>query len=83
MWLVKRTERFHTVTVSVCGGIFHNVGQLFVAALVVENYNVLYYMPVLLVAGILTGFVIGILADELGRRLKFLFRNKQENQKKQ
>lgn len=77
MWLVKKTGHFHTVTVSVCGGIFHNVGQLLVAALVVENYNVLYYMPVLLVAGILTGFVIGILADELGRRLKFLFQKKQ------
>lgn len=77
MWLVKRAGHFHTVTVSVCGGIFHNVGQLLVAALVVENYNVLYYMPVLLVAGILTGFVIGILADELGKRLKFLFQKKQ------
>lgn len=77
MWLVKRAGHFHTVTVSVCGGIFHNVGQLLVAALVVENYNVLYYMPVLLVAGILTGFVIGILADEIGKRLKFLFQKKQ------
>lgn len=77
MWLVKKTGHFHTITVSVCGGIFHNVGQLLVAALVVENYNVLYYMPVLLVAGILTGFVIGVLADELGKRLKFLFQKKQ------
>lgn len=41
MWLVKKTGQFHLVTVSVCGGISHNVGQLFVAALVVENYNVL------------------------------------------
>lgn len=38
------------------GGIFHNVGQLVVAAYVVENYNIFYYMPVLLIAGALTGF---------------------------
>ncbi len=77
MWLVKKTGQFHLVTVSVCGGISHNVGQLFVAALVVENYNVLYYMPVLLVAGIITGFVIGVLGEELIKRLQFLFQKKQ------
>lgn len=77
MWLVKKTGQFYSVTVSVCGGISHNVGQLFVAALVVENYNVLYYMPVLLVAGIITGFVIGVLGEELIKRLQFLFQKKQ------
>ncbi len=77
MWLVKGTGQFHPVSVSVCGGISHNIGQLFIAALIVENYNVLYYMPALLAAGIVTGFIIGVLGEELIKRLQFLFRKKE------
>ncbi len=74
MWLVKKTNKFSLISVSVCGGMSHNIGQLIVAALIADNYNVMYYMPVLLVAGIVTGFVIGIIAAELEHRLQFLFR---------
>lgn len=65
MWLVKKTKLLGLIPVSVCGGIAHNAGQLLVAALVVENYNIFYYMPMLLVAGILTGLLIGIAAQEI------------------
>lgn len=75
MWAVKRTGKLGILPVSVCGGIFHNIGQLAVAALVVENYNVFYYLPVLLLAGAATGLVIGIVAQELiiriGDRMNF------------
>ena len=75
MWAVKRTGKFGILPVSVCGGIFHNIGQLAVAALVVENYNVFYYLPVLLLAGAATGLAIGVVAQELiiriGDRINF------------
>lgn len=75
MWAVKRTGKLGILPVSVCGGIFHNIGQLAVAAFVVENYNVFYYLPVLLLAGAATGLVIGIVAQELiiriGNRMNF------------
>lgn len=70
MLLLKKTGKFKVVPVSVIGGIFHNVGQLFVASVVVENYNLFYYMPVLFVAGFITGFLIGVLAQEMIIRLK-------------
>ncbi len=73
MWLIKRWGHFHVITVSALGGVFHNIGQLIVAMLVVENYYILYYMPVLLVAGFVTGVLIGVLSNELIHRLKFLF----------
>lgn len=69
MLLLKKTGKFKVVPVSVAGGIFHNVGQLLVASAVVENYNLFYYMPVLLVAGFVTGFLIGVLAQEMIIRL--------------
>ncbi len=75
MWAVKRTGKLGILPVSVCGGIFHNIGQLAVAALVVENYNVFYYLPVLLLAGAATGLAIGVVAQELiiriGDRINF------------
>lgn len=52
------------------GGVFHNIGQLVVAAIVVETYSVIGYLPVLLVAGLITGFVIGTVATEMIRRLR-------------
>ncbi len=70
MALIKRTGKFQVVSVSVLGGIFHNVGQLFVASVAVENLNLFYYTPVLLAAGFITGFLIGILSQEMIRRLK-------------
>lgn len=72
MLALKHTKKFQIVTVSVMGGIFHNIGQLCVASAVVENYNLFYYAPMLLIAGFLTGFLIGILAVEMTERLKGL-----------
>ena len=51
--------------VSMFGGIFHNIGQILVAMSVVENLKLIYYLPVLLVAGTVTGFVIGIVAGKI------------------
>ena len=69
MYLLKKTKKLKVVSVSVTGGISHNIGQLLVAALVVSNYNILYYGTVLIVAGAVTGFVIGIIAQEMILRL--------------
>lgn len=62
MAALKKTGRFSIVGVSVSGGVFHNVGQIVVAALVVENVRMVYYLPFLLVSGVVTGFLIGIVA---------------------
>ena len=60
MTLLKKQGGFSVIGVSVAGGVSHNVGQLIVAMLVVETYQVGYYLPVLLVAGVLTGLGIGL-----------------------
>ena len=66
---LKRTEQLHLISVSAAGGVAHNVGQFLVAALVVENYRILYYLPVLFLVGMLTGVLIGIVACAVLRRL--------------
>ena len=70
MAMLKKAGTFSVMGVSAAGGVSHNVGQLLVAMAVVETYRVGYYFPVLLAAGIVTGLLIGIVANEVLKRLK-------------
>lgn len=63
MILLKKSGLFHVPAVSAAGGVMHNMGQLLVALFVVETYSVVYYMPVLIFSGLLTGIVIGMAAS--------------------
>lgn len=69
MWSIKKTKQFSIISVSVAGGLAHNVGQIFVASLVVGTYSILYYIPVLMIAGLLTGAVMGILAKIINDKI--------------
>ena len=60
MLLLKKTDKLSILAVSVMGGICHNIGQLIVAMLVVENLKLIFYVQVLLISGFLTGLLIGI-----------------------
>ena len=62
MVCLKRSDKFSLIGVSAAGGIFHNLGQLIVASLVVENAKLMLYLPILTVAGTGTGILIGITA---------------------
>lgn len=70
MAVVKKTDKFKLQTVSVAGGVAHNIGQLIVAVFVVDNYSVIYYVPALIISGIVTGIVVGIVADIIYNRTK-------------
>lgn len=72
MVLLKKSDKFSLFGISMAGGVFHNVGQLIVAILVMENLNIMYYMPVLLISGLITGFIIGVVAGEMMKRLSQL-----------
>ena len=67
MCIIKRIKGFSIVGVSIAGGVCHNIGQIVVAMLVVETTGILYYMPALLVAGVITGAIIGIISKRVVR----------------
>lgn len=69
MILAKRSNVFSVTGVSVLGGVSHNVGQIIIAILVVETKSLLYYLPVLIISGTVTGALIGVLASILIRHL--------------
>ena len=70
MALLAKKGSFSVAGVSMAGGVSHNIGQLIVAMIVVETYQVGYYLPVLLVAGLITGAVIGAVAGEVLKRIR-------------
>lgn len=67
---------FNIVIVSIGGGVFHNIGQLAAAVLMLKNINFLYYAPILISAGAVCAAVIGITAKILLPRIKKIY-NKQ------
>lgn len=72
MVLAKRSKKLSMTGVSVIGGIFHNVGQIVIAICVVKTASLIYYLPVLMVAGITAGVAIGLLGAMVTKRIKRL-----------
>lgn len=69
MILCKKLK-LSTIGVSAMGGVFHNVGQLIAAAVMLNTSALLYYYPVLFVSGLVTGIVIGIVSDQIIKRIR-------------
>ncbi len=70
MVVLKRTKLFSIVGVSVAGGVFHNVGQIIAAIFIMDTGAIIYYLPVLAVAGIITGIIVGIVSALVAKRVK-------------
>ena len=69
MCLAKKSGVFSMTGVSMIGGVMHNMGQLLVAMAVLETVSLVYYGPVLLAAGVITGLLIGIVTGEVKKRI--------------
>jgi len=64
MSLCKKRNAFSVIAISILVGISHNIGQICIACIVVENIKLFYYMPFLVILGIATGFITGIVVDK-------------------
>lgn len=60
MLILKKTNRFSTVGVSIAGGVSHNLGQIIAAIIITSTIEIGYYMIILCISGILSGTLIGI-----------------------
>ena len=69
MVTVSKIKSFSLISVSIIGGIMHNVGQIICAAFVVRTNQVFTYLPVLIIAGLVSGALIGIVAGLILVRL--------------
>ena len=70
MILLKKTDRFSSIGISVVGGVCHNIGQVAAACIVMETAAIAYYIIPLLLSGTIAGVVIGVAAGNLVERIK-------------
>ena len=68
MIVLKKTNWFSCITVSIVGGLLHNIGQIVAACLWTQTAQVAFYLPVLLVSGTIAGTVIGLASGIIVKR---------------
>lgn len=70
MTLLSRIKGMHPVTVSMAGGVMHNVGQVALAMILLHTNQLLYYMAILILVGLACGALTGIVASSVMKHLK-------------
>lgn len=66
------SQKFSPMGISIAGSVVHNISQLFVAALIIDNLGIFFYLPYLLLFSLPTGYFTGIIAFLLVKYLKSL-----------
>lgn len=72
-------KKASVIFVSVIGALLHDVGQIFVAFLYMENGGIFYYLPFMVLLSLGTGVFAGVVAYTLLRRESFTRLFKKEN----
>ena len=70
MFLLKKLNFLSIIGVSVAGGVFHNIGQILMAMLLLGTAELGYYLIVLTVTGTISGILIGLCGGMLVKRIK-------------
>ncbi len=70
MAVCQKSKKFSVIGVSAAGGIAHNAGQLAAAAVAAQTAGLMYYIPVLIISGAVTGVLTGTAADIVIKRIK-------------
>lgn len=68
--MLVTVKYFSTISVSVLGSLFFNIGQILCASIMLSTSVVFYYLPYVLIVSALTGVFIGIVTDIAIKRIK-------------
>lgn len=71
-WLIMTAALRLGFSLPVCGlsgGVFHNIGQLCAAAVILKSTAAFSYLPVLLISGAVCGFIIGSVCNAFFSRI--------------
>ena len=74
MILLKKLTPLTEVTISVAGGVTHNIGQIGAACVMLSTNVVMYYLPFLLISGTIAGIVVGVVSALLVKRVQIKYR---------
>lgn len=70
MYISYRRNSFSPVGISIIGGVTHNLAQLLISTLLLNTPAFLWYSPVLLISGIITGLINGLIAIKIIHTVK-------------
>ncbi|HKM03858.1 MAG TPA: Gx transporter family protein [Lachnospiraceae bacterium] len=70
MVCAKKAKVFSMTGVSILGGVGHNLGQILVAMYIINSTTLVYYLPFLIVSGLVAGTAIGIVGALLTTRIR-------------
>ncbi len=65
MILARKLTPLSEVTVSICGGVVHNIGQICAASVMLGTNVVVHYLPYLMLSGIIAGVAVGVISGLL------------------
>lgn len=60
IFMRKLLSERQLILISVSGAVFHNLGQMVIALLFYGTFSAVYYLPALLLTGVLSGILIGL-----------------------
>ena len=69
MILLKKCKVFSYVAVSVAGGVLHNAGQIAMACILLQTDVIRYYLPFLIISGVIAGVAVGLIAAVMVKRI--------------
>jgi len=77
MYIVYRygSNIFSLIGVSIFGAIGHNFAQVLVASLMLNNFKIFYYYPVLLLTGLFTGYFVGLSSNYIKKHMEASFKD--------
>lgn len=73
MIILKKLNVFGVVLVSVISSMSHQVGQIIAGIFVIGSSDVIYYLPIMLPLGIVSGILIGIISERFIKVLENKF----------
>lgn len=65
MYLSKRYLKLSVIGTSIVGSLFHSIGQIIMAMLIMNTTNMIYYFPWILLFALPSGLFIGIISKKL------------------
>lgn len=65
MYLMKKTNKFSIIGISVVGSVAHSIGQIMMASVLLNTATILNYIPFIILFAIPTGIIVGIVSKEL------------------
>lgn len=68
--MVLLKDKFNIITVSIMGGVVHNIGQIIVAYFILQTEQLMYWLPMLIISGVISGAVIGLIAALTYKKLE-------------